>query len=169
MLKDFHFTSLVFCSADVSCKKENKGGKLIARFHRGSATACSVGALGSIPGWGSSPGERRDCPLQYSWASPWLSKQRSHPQCGSPGLHPRVRKIPWRRERLPTPIFLGFPGGLVGKEAACSVGALGSIPGWGRSPGEGRGSPPQYSGLENPMDRRIHGVAKSRTRLSDFR
>ena len=141
MLKDFHFTSLVFCSADVSCKKENKGGKLIARFHRGSAT---------------------------QWASPWLSRQRSRPQCGSPGLHPRVRKIPWRRERLPTPIFLGFPGGLVGKEAACSVGALGSIPGWGRSRGEGRGSPPQYSGLENPMDSRVHGVAKSRTRLSDF-
>ena len=138
------------------------------RGSAGKEAACSVGALGSIPGWGSSPGERRDCPLQYSWASPWLSKQRSHPQCGSPGLHPRVRKIPWRRERLPTPIFLGFPGGLVGKEAACSVGALGSIPGWGRSPGEGRGSPPQYSGLENPMDSRVHGVAKSRTRLSDF-
>ena len=50
---------------------------------------------------------------------------------------------------------------------------LGSIPGLGRSPGEGNDNPLQYSCLENPMDRRawwaaVHGVAKSRTRLSDF-
>ena len=58
-----------------------------------------------------------------------------------------VGKIPWRRDRLPTPIFLGFPGGSAGKESACSVGDLGSIPGLGRSPGEGNGYPLQYSGL----------------------
>ena len=45
-----------------------------------------------------------------------------------------VGKIPWRRERLPTPLFLGFPGGSDGKEAACNVGDLSSIPGLGRSP-----------------------------------
>ena len=56
---------------------------------------------------------------------------------------------PWRRDRLPTPIFLGFPGGSAGKESACSVGGLGLIPGLGRSPGEGNGYPLQYSGLEN--------------------
>ena len=50
------------------------------------------------------------------------------------------------------------------KESACNVGDLGSIPGLGRSPGEGIGNPLQYSGLENPMD----GVAKSWTRLSDL-
>ena len=46
----------------------------------------------------------------------------------------------------------GFPGGLAGKESACNAGDLGSIPGLGRSPGEGKGYPLQYSGLENPLD-----------------
>ena len=49
-----------------------------------------------------------------------------------------------------------------------SGGDLGSIPGLGRSPGEGKGYPLQYSGLENSMDYTVHGVAKSQTRLSDF-
>ena len=59
----------------------------------------------------------------------------------------------WRRDRLPTPVFLGFPGGSDGKESACNVGDLGSIPGLGRPPGGGHGNPLQYYGLENPMDR----------------
>ena len=49
--------------------------------------------------------------------------------------------------------LLGFPGGPEGKASACNVGDLGSIPGLGRSPGEGNGNPLQYSCLENPMDR----------------
>ena len=57
----------------------------------------------------------------------------------------------------------GFPGGSAGKESACSAGDLGSIPGLGRSPGEGNGPSLQYSGLENSMDSIDHGVAKSRT------
>ena len=69
---------------------------------------------------------------------------------------------------LPTPIFLGFPCGLANKDSACSVGDLGLIPGLGRSPGEGKDYPLQYSGLENSMDCIVHGVAKSWTRLSDF-
>ena len=48
--------------------------------------------------------------------------------------------------------FQGFPGGSAGKESTCSVGDLSSIPGLGRSPGEEKGYPLQYSGLENPMD-----------------
>ena len=56
----------------------------------------------------------------------------------------------------------------VGKESACKAGDLSSIPGLGRSPGEGKGYPLQYSGLENSMDCVVHGVTKSRTRLSDF-
>ena len=64
--------------------------------------------------------------------------------------------------------MLGFPCGSAGKESACNTGDLGSIPGLGRSPGEGRGYPFQYSGLENSMDYMVHGVAKSQTRLSDF-
>ena len=67
----------------------------------------------------------------------------------------------------------GFPGGSEVKASAYNVGNLGSIPGSGRSPGEGNGNPLQYSCLENPMDGRawwvtVHGVAKSQTRLSDF-
>ena len=58
---------------------------------------------------------------------------------------------------------LGFPCGSAGKESACSVGDLGSIPGLGRSPGEGKGYPLQYPGLENSMDCIVHGVAKSGT------
>ena len=63
---------------------------------------------------------------------------------------------------------MGFPLGSAGKETTCSEGDLGSIPLWGRSPGEGKGYPLQYSGLENFMDCIVHGVAKSQTRLSDF-
>ena len=48
--------------------------------------------------------------------------------------------------------YLGFPCGSAGKESACNVGDLGSIPGLERSPGEGKGYPLQYSGLENSMD-----------------
>ena len=63
---------------------------------------------------------------------------------------------------------MGFPGGSAGKESACNVGDLDSIPGLGRSPGEGKSYPFQYSGLENSMGCVVHGVAKSRTRLSNF-
>ena len=63
---------------------------------------------------------------------------------------------------------MGFPCGSAGKESTCSVGDLGSIPGLGRSPGEEKGYPLQYSGLENCMDCIVHGVTKSRTRLSGF-
>ena len=71
-------------------------------------------------------------------------------------------------DRLPTPVFLGFPCGSAGKESACNVGDLGSVPGLGRSPGEGKGCPLQYPSLENSMDCIVHGVAKSRTWLSEF-
>ena len=68
---------------------------------------------------------------------------------------------------------VGFPGGSEVKASARNAGDLGSIPGSGRSPGEGNGNPLQYSCLENPMDggtwwATVHGVAKSRTRLSNF-
>ena len=59
---------------------------------------------------------------------------------------------PLEKDRLPTPVFLGFPYGSAGKESTCNVGDLGSIPGLGRSPEEGKGYPLQYSGLENSMD-----------------
>ena len=78
------------------------------------------------------------------------------------------QKICWRRDRLPTPVFLGFPCGSAGKESACNAGDLGSIPRLGRSPREAKCYPFQYSGLENSIDCIVHGVTKSLTQLSDF-
>ena len=63
-------------------------------------------------------------------------------------------------------MFLGFPGGSAGKESACNVGDLGSIPGLGRTPGEGNGSSVQYSGLENSMNCIVHGESDTTERLS---
>ena len=73
----------------------------------------------------------------------------------------------WRRDRLPTPVFLSFPCGSAGKESACPAGDLGSIPGLGLSPGEGKGYPLQYAGLENSVDCIVHEVEKSQTCLSN--
>ena len=79
-----------------------------------------------------------------------------------------VGKIPWRRDRLPTPVFLGFPCSSPGKESARNAGDQGLIPGLGRAPGEGKSYPCQYFSLENSRDYTVHGVTKSQTRLSDF-
>ena len=67
---------------------------------------------------------------------------------------------------------MGFPGGSGGKESACSAGDPGSIPGSGRSPGEGNGNPLHYSCLENSIDRgawwvTVHGISKRLTQLRD--
>ena len=66
------------------------------------------------------------------------------------------------------PVLISTPGGSDGKESACNAGDQGSIPGRGRSPGEGNGNPLQYSCRESPMDREawratVHGVTKSQT------
>ena len=126
----------------------------------------------------------------------WLSWQRICLQMQETWVRSLGLEDPWRREQLHTPVFwplefhglygpwgrkesymiewltLGFPGGLAGKESACNVGDLGSIPGLGRSSGEGNSYALKYSCLENPMDKgawwaTVHGVAKSWTRLSD--
>ena len=122
-------------------------------------------------------------------------------QCRRPEFDPCVGKIPWRRERLPTPVFWpgefqglysswghkesntteqlhwltdwyiyirGFPDCSDGKESACNAEDMGSIPGLGRSHGEGKGYPLQDPGLENSMDCMVHGIAKSQALLSDF-
>ena len=72
-----------------------------------------------------------------------------------------------RGETLEYLWFGPIPGDSDGEESACNVGDLGSIPRWGRSPGEGN-CPLQHSGLENPMNCRVNGTAKSQTRLSHF-
>ena len=58
---------------------------------------------------------------------------------------------------------MGFPCGSAGKEFNCNAGDLDSIPGLGRSPGEGKGYPLQDSGLENSVDCIVHGIAESDT------
>ena len=91
----------------------------------------------------------------------FMGKSRSQPQ-----KLPAVFEVPFDE-------YWGFPGGSEVKASACNAGDLSSIPGLGRSPGEGNGNPLQYSCLEHPMDGGawwaiVHGVAKSRTRLSNF-
>ena len=90
------------------------------------------------------------------------------PEYRRPWFNFWVRKIHWRRDMLPTAVFLGFPCGSTGKESSCNGGDLGSTPELGRSPGEGKGYPLQYSGLENSMDCIVHRVTKSWTWLSNF-
>ena len=80
--------------------------------------------------------------------------------CRRPWFNSWVGNICWRRDRLPTLIFLGFCCYSADKES-CNAGHLGSIPGLEGSPGEGKSYPFQYPDLENSMDCIVHGVAKS--------
>ena len=84
------------------------------------------------------------------------------------GLQQKGTENPEISHTLLPPHSTCFPGGSVGEESAFNVGGLGLIPGLGRSPGERNDYPFQYSGLRNPMDVVVHGVAKSQTRLSNF-
>ena len=101
----------------------------------------------------------------------WRIKSWGGWRCGSMRS---VRKGDWKKVQHSAHIQLDY--WLRGKESACNAGntgGSGSIPQSGRSPGESNGYPFQYSGLENPMDRGawqaiVHGVAKSRTQLSDW-
>ena len=106
------------------------------------------------------------CGLLAIFRVPWLTEASplSLPSCSMVvSLHMSVtRSLLFMR-------ILGFPGGSDGKESTCNVGHLGSIPGSGRSPGEGNSYPLQYSFLENSMDRGlcraiVHGIAKSQTK-----
>ena len=94
------------------------------------------------------------------------------------GLYPARLLCPWDFPGKNTGVDSisspeeGFPGGSDGKESTCNAGYPGSIPGSGRSPGEGNGNPLHYSCLGNLTYRGVwwataHGVAKSQTRLSD--
>ena len=105
------------------------------------------------PGLGRSPGEGKGYSLQYS-------DLENSTDC-------IVLAVSKSRTRL-NDFHFHFTCGLAGKVSACNVGDLGLNPGLGRSPGEGKGYPLQYSGLENSIDCIVHGVAKSRTRLSGF-
>ena len=118
--------------------------------------------------------------MDYTWNSPGENTgvgslsllQGIFPTQGlNPGL-PHCRQILCQLSHFHL-FYWGFPGGSEGKASAYIAGDLGSIPGLGRSPGEGNGYPLQYSGLENSMDRRawratVHRVSKNQTRLSNF-
>ena len=111
-------------------------------------------------------------------------KESIHLQCRTPWFNSWVWKIPWRRDRLLTPVLLGFPGGSDGKESACNVGHLDLIPGLGRSTGKGMATYSsilawripwtekpaglQSKGLERVRQATVHEVTKSQTQLSDF-
>ena len=118
-------------------------------------------------------GERRKTRAILLWATGGRREMRASEIQGEAASGPAGAL-----DRLASPSQIGlcqargFPGGAAGKEPACNVGDPGSIPGWGRSPGGGRGYPLQYSHLENLKDRgawrgTAHRVTKSQTRLSD--
>ena len=111
-------------------------------------------------------------PVLDAWFSKCQRNKNEHP-----GLQNVYFKCTWNHpnkliahlhHQVWWPPLWVFPDSSAGKESACNAGNLSSIPGLGRSPGEGKGCPFQYSGLENPMDCIVHGVTKIWTRLSDF-
>ena len=113
-------------------------------------------------------GVRQGCMLSLCLFNYMQSTSCEMPGCMKHKLESRLRK-----ELSVTSDMQGFPGDSEVKPSASNTGDLGSIPGSGRSSGEGNGNPLQYSCLENPMDggawwATVHGVAKSRTQLSDL-
>ena len=114
--------------------------------------------MGQIPGLGRSLGEGKGNSFQCSGLE-------NSTDCIAHGVSKSRMQLSGFHLLLGTK---GFPASSDSKESACNAGDLGSIPGLGRSPGDGKGYPLQYSGLENSMDCIVHGVANNRTRLSDF-
>ena len=121
-----------------------------------------------LPSLGSPLSYHYQPKINYELTPSRSAGKESACNAGDLGFNSWVGKISWRSDRLPTPVFSGFPSGSDGKESACNAGDPGLIPGLGRSPGEGKGYPRQYSGLENSMDCIVDGGAKNRTRQSDF-
>ena len=120
-------------------------------------------SVGGIPRWGCSP--RGEAGVGVPLGQP-QDKAQSWGSEGDNRLWLRLYMLgEFRAVQWPPPVFLGFPCDSAGKESACNVGDLGSIPGLGRSTGEGNSYPTQYSGPQNYTDWTVHGVAKSRTWL----
>ena len=100
-----------------------------------------------------------------AWRIPWREEPGRLQSMGS-------QRVRHDRATLLSLSELGFPGGSDGELSACNVGDLGSVPGSGRSPGEGNGNPLQYSCLENPTDReawwlQFRDLKRVRTQLND--
>ena len=103
------------------------------------------------------------------WGGDEKKKEKGNSLCILVTLHPSLTMI-FRDGMYPCE---GLRQWLSGKESACNAGDLGSVPGWGKSPGGGHSNPLQYSCLENPMDRgawraAVHGVVQSWTQLSTY-
>ena len=136
-------------------------------------SACNsgdAGGLGSIPGSGRSPGGNGN-PLQYSCLeNPMDSRSQRVGYDWSNLACTIINYVEHLFLFLPTIYMSSLQKCLtsVGKEPTYNAGDPGLIPGLGRCPGEGKGYPLQYSGVEISMDWIVHGVAKSRTRLSSF-
>ena len=99
------------CTSSILHKYQRINWESLMSFPDSSVSkesACNAGDPGWIPGSERSPGEGVGYPLQYSWASPVAQLVKNLLQCRRPGFNSRVGKIPWRRERLPTPVF--WPG-----------------------------------------------------------
>ena len=97
-----------------------------------------------------------------------LSGKQSVSQFRKGGFNPWVEKIPWRRDRLPSPVFTGFSDGSDSKESAWNAGDLGSIPGSGRSPRRRKWLPspvflPRESHGQRSLGATVHVVAKNQT------
>ena len=104
------------------------------------------------------------------WREGWKDKWTNYLKriclpCRRPWFNSWIGKIHWKRDRRPTPVFLGFTGVSAGKESACNAGDLGLIPGFGRSPGGGHGNDSSILTWRIPMNREawatVHGVKKS--------
>ena len=118
---------------------------------------CATGSCG-IMGWGFSVSPLislgLDCKgLGISGGFPGSSAGKES-TCNAGNPNSWVRKISWRRDRLPTPVFLDFSSDSDDKQSACNAGDLGSVSRLRRSPGGGHGDLPQYSCLENPHGHR---------------
>ena len=139
------------------------------RFKKGFSLPCLLLALSKV--LGVACGCRWPWQVESSWSSDW-----THVSCIGRQIlnHWTTREVLSYMSWFPSTYqALGISGGSDNKESACNAEDPGSIPGSGRSPGEGNDSPLQYSCLENPMDRgawraSVHGVPKSRTLLSDY-
>ena len=148
-------------------------------MHEADSASCHLGLPRRLPGMGS------QCTQTYvigvfprapegnlmAFCEPAWEVLGQHSHCillveMAPGLHQPILKVRGLRSHFS--IGGDFPRGSEGKESTCSEEDPGSIPGLGRSPGEGKEYPLQYSGLENSMDCIAHGVPKSQTQLSNF-